>query len=54
MFVMIFGLYREIKQKSEIYPDTEIKQVENEKASDIEMKNVFTNESFTKEIDETK
>ena len=55
---MIFALYREIRQISEIYPETEIQKTENENVSDIEMKNVFSennkNNNFVSEINETK
>jgi hypothetical protein len=58
MLVMIFALYREIRQISEIYPETEIQKTENENVSDIEMKNVFSennkNNNFVSEINETK
>lgn len=58
MLVMIFALYREIRQVSEIYPETEFQKVKNEKVSDIEMKNVFNennkNNNFVSEINEIK
>jgi hypothetical protein len=59
MLVMIFALYKEIRQVSEIYPETGIQKMENEKVSDIEMKNVLSennnnNNNFVSEINEIK